>query len=260
MKQIDLFDNAISETQELNFNKNNFESSEIDFENSLKMVRGTELDIYDDSKNGYLTGSYEFYPNEAWVQTYSGRRFTPLKPMINSIVIQDIAQGLSNICRYNGQLSEFYSVAQHSVIVSYFCDEKDALHGLLHDSSEAQSLGDLPSPVKKLKEFSEYRKAEKRIMDAVYARFGLSTIEPISVKQADMLALATEAKSFFNARADWKINIDPAPFHIIPLNPKEAKKIFLNRFFDLIKRPDIKNKYSSSMDKLSNSEIERLLK
>ncbi len=213
----------------------------------------------EDKEYGYLTGSCEFHENEPWVQTYSGRRFNPLNPIPETIVIQDVAHALSNMCRYNGQCNSFYSVAQHSVIVSYLCDQKDALYGLLHDLSEAY-IADISSPVKRTPEFEGYRNIERNLMCAVYKRFGLYPQEPVSVKQADYLALATEANCLLNARSDWKLDIEPAPFKIDPLPPKEAKMLFINRFFDLIGKPELKIKYNSSLDKMNNEEIIECLK
>lgn len=53
-----------------------------------------------------------------WIQTYSGKKFEPLNPSIDSIDIIDIAHSLSMICRFNGHSQRFYSVAEHSSIVT----------------------------------------------------------------------------------------------------------------------------------------------
>ena len=57
-------------------------------------------------------------PKHAWMTTRSGRRFQPFDPEPSTIVIEDIAWALANQCRFNGHVSQFYSVAQHSVAVS----------------------------------------------------------------------------------------------------------------------------------------------
>jgi len=65
--------------------------------------------------------------------------------------MRDIMDGISKICRYNGQVSEFYSVAEHSVLVSRIAelmgDEEAIVPALFHDAHEAYS-GDLPTPHK----------------------------------------------------------------------------------------------------------------
>lgn len=241
MKNIDLFENPSSSKLDIYLDKLIFKRK------------------FNDADCGYLTGSYDFQENTPWVQTYSGRRFNPLKPIPESIVIQDVAHALSQVCRYNGQCNFFFSVAQHCVIVSYLCDEKDALHGLLHDLSEFV-ISDISAPLKHTSEFEEYRRIEDNLMRAAYKRFGLIGDEPTSVKRADKLALATEvASGLLDARPDWKLPCQAAPFKIVPLPPDEAKILFLNRFFDLIGKPDLKSKYHKGLDKLSNEEIKEYL-
>ena len=47
------------------------------------------------------------------IATVSGRLLKPLEATPDEIHIEDIAQALSLRCRYNCQIPEFYSVAQH---------------------------------------------------------------------------------------------------------------------------------------------------
>lgn len=181
----------------------------------------------------YTKGPDVYYAEEAWIQTYSGRRFTPTKPHIDSIVIQDIAHALSMQCRFSGHIKKFYSVAQHSVLVSYLCNNEDALWGLLHDASEAY-LVDVPMPLKRSGKFDAYLGFEANMQLAICKRFGLSEKEPPSVKVADKLMLATEARDLLGkARSDWKIDVQPVPFKIDPLDPQKAKDLFMKRFFEL---------------------------
>src|SRR5208282_2148858 len=171
---------------------------------------------------------------ESWIQTNSGRRFNPINPNPKAIVIQDIAHSLANICRFTGHCQEFYSVAQHCVFVSYICDKSNALHGLLHDASEF-AVSDVSSPLKRTPDFSAYRKVEDKLQIAICQRFLLPEKEPADVKAADMVLLATEARDLLpNLRLDWNFVVKPLPFKIVPLPPKEAKKLFLERFTELI--------------------------
>lgn len=168
-----------------------------------------------------------------WIQTFSGRRFYPMDPDSNAIVLQDIAHALSMQCRFTGHCNEFYSVAQHCVGVSFLCDAKDALAGLLHDASEAYLI-DVPRPLKHSGKFDFYKEVEIKVTAAIAKKFNLSELEPESVKIADKIILATEARDLMSPlRSDWDWPFEPVPFIIKPLPPKEARKLFMNRFFQL---------------------------
>lgn len=186
----------------------------------------------------YTKSSGSFYENETWIQTYSGIRFTPTKPNIDSIVIQDIAHALSLQCRFSGHCRDFYSVAQHSVLVSYECDPGEELWGLLHDASEAY-LVDIPKPLKVSGKFNAYLEYEKNMMEIICDKFGLSKEEPKSVKQSDYRLLCTEARDLLNnPKVDGFDLSQSLPYTIVPLSPKEAEQEFLKRFFELIGVPE----------------------
>jgi 5'-deoxynucleotidase YfbR-like HD superfamily hydrolase len=170
---------------------------------------------------------------DAWIQTYTGKKFYPHYPIPESICIEDIAHSLSNQCRFTGHTSIHYSVAQHSVLVSYLCNPENALQGLLHDGSEF-ALVDVASPIKKLPEMAGYRELEKKVQNAIYRRFELPETEPTDVKQADLLVLSIESKTFLAPlHPDWKMVISIPTLKIDPLSPQEAKKLFLDRFNEL---------------------------
>ena len=171
--------------------------------------------------------------DDAWIQTYSGRKFYPLDPHIDSIVIQDIAHALAMQCRFTGHCKFHYSIAQHSVLVSYLVSDQDKLHALLHDASEAY-VCDMASPLKRSGQFEEYKKIEKRLQNTIYRRFNLNEEEPKSVKTADLLMLSTEAQTLLAPiHPEWKLPVNPLPMLIAPISPEEAKKMFLDRFNEL---------------------------
>lgn len=101
----------------------------------------------------------------SWLQTFSGLAFDLDPPNPDLVRPIDIAHGLAHQCRFAGHTSRFYSVAQHSVLVSQIVerairalpqhrltDEQKAeyaLTALLHDAGEAYTC-DVPNPVKVL--------------------------------------------------------------------------------------------------------------
>src|SRR5579862_5085028 len=90
--------------------------------------------------------------DDSWIQTYTGRKFWPLDPRSWDVCLEDVAHALAVKCRYGGHCRGFYSVAQHSVLVSQLLAEWKAdiwtvRWGLLHDANEAYSA-DVVRPIK----------------------------------------------------------------------------------------------------------------
>jgi hypothetical protein len=166
-----------------------------------------------------------------WIMTASGLPFWPLRPRAEDVRIEDVAHALSNLCRFTGAVREFYSVAQHSVLVSCVVPVEHALWGLLHDASEAYLL-DLARPVKRLPELAAYRGAEAAVMAAVCARLGLPLDEPDDVKLADRRMLRTEQRDLMPPElpGEGRGDVEPYPFLIEPWSPERARFEFLQRF------------------------------
>jgi hypothetical protein len=168
-----------------------------------------------------------------WIQTLTGKSFYPLDPRPEDIDIYDIIHSLSLQCRFAGHCTSFYSVAQHSVLVSLVCKPEDALFGLIHDASEA-FLVDIPRPLKQMQAFAEYRKIEKNLMNVICGVFKLPPEEPESVKWADMKMLATEARDLTVTEGrGWATQVEPYEFHIEPWSPEIARIKFTSRFHEL---------------------------
>lgn len=167
----------------------------------------------------------------SWIQTYTGRKFDPLAPDPEQIVIEDIAHALSNQCRFAGHTKRFYSVAEHSIEVGMLCSAASKLWGLLHDASEAY-LVDLPRPLKRCNDLSNYSKIEARVMEAVCERFGLSMPEPADVAESDNIMLATEASQLmiWPPPFEWEPLPLPMTFELECLIPAHAERRFLEQF------------------------------
>ena len=109
----------------------------------------------------------------SYITTVTGKHFDPVAPDGSLIDIVDIAHALSLLCRANGHVRHFYSVAQHSVAcaeeaLARGCSRSTALLCLLHDASEAY-ISDVTRPVKK--DLSRYLAVEERLQNAIYLKF-----------------------------------------------------------------------------------------
>lgn len=169
--------------------------------------------------------------HDPYVSTFLGNRFYLTRPHIDDVAIEDIAHGLAYQCRFNGQTQDFYSVAQHSLIVMQLVPVEHRLAALLHDAAEAY-LGDMVKPLKNL--FPEFSEIEARVMEIIGQRFDIDLIglHP-SIKQADLIALATEKRDLMpHSTEPWVslFGIEPLVEIIEPMPPQRAKQAFLNAY------------------------------
>jgi hypothetical protein len=179
----------------------------------------------------------------------SGRRLDLVDPSPLDVEIEDIAHGLARVARWNGQTlgDHIYSVAQHSLLVEAIARElepgmadKARLAILLHDAPE-YVIGDLISPFK-AQLSGEYRAIEKRLLAAIFLRFGLpSVIAPglaVIVKRADRAAAFLEATRLAGFAREEALEIFGAPpvfsaaheHFLAPWSASEAKARFLTAF------------------------------
>ena len=176
------------------------------------------------------------------IQTIGGLLVYLLNPSTDQISIYDIAHGLSYQCRFNGQLPQFYSVAQHCVHVAEFlehqnCNNSTCLKGLLHDAHEAY-LGDIVTPLKAL--LPDYAKIEHKLDAVIFEKAGIPNISDYAAKkisEADKRMLSTEIRDL---RPHGKIEhagsptlakpIDQEHLQITPWSSDQAARIFLQKY------------------------------
>lgn len=181
-----------------------------------------------------------------WILTASGRdQELANAPDIPSI--EETAHSLSQINRFNGHARRPYSVAEHSLlvcdIVSKATDSKPVrLGALLHDAHECMT-GDMVTPVKEVlgPGWAAWEDSwEQRFTDF----YNLDLISPsywTLIKQADLIALATERRDLFHfssTNRPWPIlaDVQPWPHQISAYarNWAEVKEQFLARYRQLV--------------------------
>jgi 5'-deoxynucleotidase YfbR-like HD superfamily hydrolase len=137
------------------------------------------------------------------IDTAAGKRLDLDNPRPEDIRIEDVAGGLSKVCRFGAQPLEYYSVAQHALLVRRLVVEAGypqlALAALHHDSHEAY-VCDIPTPLKNM--ISAINDAYEAVCDeldlAIAKAFGIEwpehgSPEQRAIKHADGQALLIEA-------------------------------------------------------------------
>lgn len=167
------------------------------------------------------------------IQTFTGKMFDILDPKHDQICIEDIAHALSMQCRFTGHTKFHYSVAQHSYLGSFVCQEP--LWFLLHDASEAY-ICDMSRPLKHFTGLGAlYQTIEAKIMKVICERFGISTFQPSSVHNTDTAMLYAE-KSALMRPCEWSTkwgDETPADVKIEELTTRTVELLFLKRYQQL---------------------------
>jgi hypothetical protein len=122
----------------------------------------------------------------AWMQTYSGGKIWPLDPRVDDVSFDDWVVGVARECRFGRQCRDWYSVAEHEVIVSLYVErlarwdywpehmvQLAAREALVHDHGEA-IVGDMIRPLKHQRVMKPFRKVEKRLQQCAFDFFDVS--------------------------------------------------------------------------------------
>jgi len=188
------------------------------------------------------TAAEHYKANEAelYIETAGGKKFYIDRPEFD---ISDIIHALAHQCRYTGHSKAFYSVAEHSLLVSRIVEDLglgDPFEGLMHDAAEAY-LSDIAAPWKAL--LPDYKKLEARIEAPLREWAGVPAVMSEGIKRADWLALFIEAKILMPSQAaEWiapeGIKEQAADLHyeIRCFLPHFAKIQFKHRYNDLATR------------------------
>lgn len=172
--------------------------------------------------------------NNSEIALITGLKDT-LNLKVEDVKVWDWAWGLNHTPRWSGATPVFWSVLSHTGLVRQlaFQGEKgqvnpvDELGILIHDASEALGFSDLPTPIKQDPSFAFYRESEQRVLDTIFARFGLKR-EDFNwelIKRYDQQALYIEWCKFFGHFRGHRSEIRPAyPIEVSKIGPLVVAK------------------------------------
>lgn len=183
------------------------------------------------------------YEADPYIHTPTGR-FYMARPVWN---VDNIAHALGQNARYNGNAREFYSVAEHGVLVSLLMEHLhigDPFEGLHHDDTESV-MSDIPSPWKPM--LPDWRAIDKRLELSMRQHWGLPESMTDGCRTADWLALFMEAKILIDGGgADFydPKNLRPQALALMKekgwtirrLPWKRAREVYLERHAQLLAR------------------------
>lgn len=172
--------------------------------------------------------------NYPYIETFTNKQYYFLDPKPEQVCIEDIAQALSMNCRYSGHVKEFYSVAEHSCIISDMVldltgNSQLALDALLHDASEAY-LTDIPRPIKQ--HIKNYKDIELISEKCIQKALGCNSMNGL-IKHIDMHIVRDEAEQLFQSVPFWVYDYESVGVTVNCLTPKQAKIEFMKRYEDI---------------------------
>lgn len=177
----------------------------------------------------------------AYLTTFTGLHIDPVNPDPNLIDIRDVAHSLSMQCRGNGQVTQFFSVAQHCLncaneAIARGYSERVQLACLIHDAAEAY-MSDVPRPLKQL--LPQYIEMEDRFLDLIYTRFLGSNL---TREEAALVKLIDDDNLYFDLQ------------RLLRENPNKPEPKMLSTL-DYRIRPyeDVEQDYLKLFDRLSAS-------
>jgi uncharacterized protein len=205
-----------------------------------------------------------------FIHTSLGTKWFHSCPLPEDVHIEFIAHSLARLCRFAGHVNcTMYSVAEHSVRVSYICPPEHQPWALLHDAAESVCV-DVPRPLKYAEGMSAYKCYEKLSQGAIMEHFGLPKEGPAKVRLADDRLLVTEQRDLMpmgfssgNTQEERWANAEPLPEKIEPWSTEQAERTFLMRFYELFGTrefyPHLKKKHYALLKLCDVKAVEEIL-
>lgn len=170
--------------------------------------------------------------NRNFITTPAVPQFYFLNPKPEDIHIEDIACALSKTCRFNGLIPVFYSVAEHSILVSKILEKQGAemltvFAGLLHDAEEAY-LPDIPSPIKKV--MTEVQRIYFRLSLIISEKYGINYAKWEAIEDIDRRLCTAEARALGIWNDQWDDTGESLEVDFFWLSPEDAEEVFLKRY------------------------------
>lgn len=172
---------------------------------------------------------HDLHNLDGHMNTVSGIKFNIFDPNVLQINIMDICHGLAYKGHFCGQSQQYFSIAQHSLLVVELF-EKDkgndfiehSLACLMHDAAEAY-IGDLIKPIKI--HFPLFCEIEDRILKVIFEAYNINYELLSDIKIYDNMAQELEFEIFYKGGnfKEWHL-------------PDVAKYAFYNKFLELINK------------------------
>jgi len=194
-----------------------------------------------DHRTGSDRGGY-------YIRTVSGRKLYWDDVEHHDYSITDIAHALGSRVRWTGHVirvkGKFISIGQHCCVVHDLIAKMPTAtpskrkQGLLHDGAEAY-MPDFPSPLKwwmRSKGNDELFKLENRVDAALCKCFNIQYPWDPEIKEADLIALATENRDFMpDGNSERNFMPEPMAKRIVPWSPDRSTAEFMKRWNAILK-------------------------
>ena len=187
-------------------------------------------------------------------ETSSGLVYDPAKFKAADVCLEDVAHHLAMQCRWGGACREFYSIAEHALLVERFardrlettgldakCKAASALACLHHDSAEAY-MGDVTAPWRAI--LPDYDRRYAEVERIVLAALGVGQISGSNIiPWADQMARCCEAWNLMPSRgSNWSWSVISEfearcarGYQLKFLSPRDAEFWFLHQDAELRK-------------------------